>query len=76
MPLRRHSTAAVWTRDVSRAHAVARDIDAGTVHINGFGVGGGVEMPSGGFKSSGHGREKGFEAMLEFTQLKSVMLRF
>jgi aldehyde dehydrogenase (NAD+) len=66
---------AVWTKDVGRAHAVAHAIQAGTVHINGFGVGGGVEMPSGGFKQSGYGREKGFEAVLEFTQLKSVHVR-
>lgn len=66
---------AVWTRDVGRAHGVARQVDAGTVYINGFGVGGGVEMPSGGFRQSGYGREKGFEAILEFTQMKSVHVR-
>jgi acyl-CoA reductase-like NAD-dependent aldehyde dehydrogenase len=66
---------AIWTRDLARAHASARRMEAGTVYINGFGVGGGVEMPSGGFKKSGYGREKGFEAIREFTQLKSVQVR-
>ena len=66
---------AVWTTDVGRALGVARQIDAGTVHINSYGVGGDVEMPSGGFKHSGYGREKGFEAIGEFTQTKCVHVR-
>ncbi len=66
---------AIWTTDVGRALGVARRIDAGTVHINSYGVGGDVEMPSGGFKHSGYGREKGFEAIGEFTQTKCVHVR-
>jgi aldehyde dehydrogenase (NAD+) len=67
--------AAVWTRDVGRAHRLARDIAAGQVFVNGYGAGGGVELPFGGVKRSGHGREKGVEALLGYTQVKSVVVR-
>jgi aldehyde dehydrogenase (NAD+)/betaine-aldehyde dehydrogenase len=64
--------AAVWTRDVSRAHRVAGAVQAGQVYINGYGVAGGVEIPFGGMKRSGYGRGKGMEAMLSYTQVKNV----
>jgi aldehyde dehydrogenase (NAD+)/betaine-aldehyde dehydrogenase len=64
--------AAVWTRDVGRAHALARDLQAGQVFVNTYGAGGGVELPFGGRKLSGHGREKGFEGLLAFTRTKTV----
>ena len=67
--------AAVWTGDGSRALRVARRIRAGQVYINGFGAGGGIELPFGGMKKSGHGREKGLEALLEFSTLKTIILR-
>ncbi len=67
--------AAVWTRDVGRAHRMARDIRAGQIYVNTYGAGGGVELPFGGVKKSGHGREKGFEGLLGYTQLKSVVVR-
>ena len=68
-------TAAVWTRDIGRALRLARRIDSGQVFINNYGAGGGVELPFGGVKSSGYGREKGFEALLGFTTLKTVAIR-
>ncbi len=64
--------AAVWTRDGSRAMRLARRLRAGQVFLNNYGAGGGVELPFGGVGRSGHGREKGFEALLGFTRLKTV----
>jgi aldehyde dehydrogenase (NAD+) len=65
--------AGVWTRDGSRALRMAKRIRAGQVYINGFGAGGGIELPFGGVKKSGHGREKGFEALYEFSSLKTII---
>ncbi|MDQ6874207.1 MAG: aldehyde dehydrogenase family protein [Actinomycetota bacterium] len=67
--------AAVWTRDVSRAHRLAREIRAGQIYLNTYGAGGGVELPFGGMKKSGYGREKGYEAMVAYTQTKTVALK-
>lgn len=67
--------ASVWTRDGSRQMRVARKVKAGQVFINNYGAGGGIELPFGGYKASGHGREKGFEALYGFTQLKTIAMR-
>lgn len=67
--------AGVWTRDGSRALRVARRIRAGQVFVNCYGAGGGVEFPFGGMKQSGHGREKGFEALRHFTTLRTMVIR-
>jgi aldehyde dehydrogenase (NAD+) len=67
--------AAVWTRDVSKAHRLASQIRAGQVYVNTYGAGGGVELPFGGFKQSGYGREKGYEALLGYTQTKTVAVK-
>ncbi len=67
--------AGVWTRDGGRQLRMARRVKAGQVFINNYGAGGGVELPFGGVKSSGYGREKGFEALLGFTTLKTVAIR-
>jgi aldehyde dehydrogenase (NAD+) len=68
--------AGVWTRDGARQLRMARHLRCGQVFINNYGAGGGVELPFGGVKSSGHGREKGFEALLGFTALKTVAIRY
>ncbi len=67
--------AGVWTRDGGRQMRMARRVRAGQVFINNYGAAGGVELPFGGFKASGHGREKGFEALYAFTALKTVAIR-
>ncbi len=64
--------AGVWTCDGARQMRLARTIRAGQVFINNYGAGGGVELPFGGVGRSGHGREKGFEALYGFTTLKTV----
>ena len=67
--------AGVWTRDGGRQLRMARAIRSGQVFINNYGAGGGVELPFGGVKHSGYGREKGFEALYGFTVLKTVVLQ-
>ena len=67
--------AGIWTRDGSRMLRMAKRVKSGQVFINNYGAGGGVELPFGGVKSSGHGREKGFEALYGFTTLKTVAIR-
>ena len=67
--------AGVWTRDGARQFRIARRVRSGQVFINNYGAGGGVELPFGGVKSSGYGREKGFEALYGFTTLKTVAIR-
>ena len=68
--------AAVWTRDGGRQTRVARRMKCGQVYINCYGAGGGVELPFGGVKRSGHGREKGFMALEEFCTVKTVVQYF
>lgn len=64
--------AAVWTRDGARQMRLARALRAGQVFLNNYGAGGGVELPFGGTGLSGHGREKGIEALYGFSALKTV----
>ncbi|HSV46766.1 MAG TPA: aldehyde dehydrogenase family protein [Ramlibacter sp.] len=67
--------AGIWTRDGARQLRMARRVRSGQVFINNYGAGGGVELPFGGVKSSGYGREKGFEALYGFTTVKTVAIR-
>lgn len=64
--------AGVWTSNGARQMRLAHSIKAGQVFINNYGAGGGVELPFGGVGRSGHGREKGFEALYGFTTVKTV----
>jgi acyl-CoA reductase-like NAD-dependent aldehyde dehydrogenase len=67
--------ASVWTRDLARAKKVAREIEAGTVLINSlYGAGGWeIEVPMGGFKQSGIGREYGIEGLESYTETKTTI---
>jgi len=67
--------AGIWTRDGARQLRVAKRVKSGQVFINNYGAGGGVELPFGGVKSSGYGREKGFEALYGFTTVKTVAIK-
>ncbi len=63
--------AAVWTRDIKKAHYVARRLQAGTVWINTYNVYD-TAAPFGGYKQSGFGREMSMHALQHYTQVKSV----
>jgi aldehyde dehydrogenase (NAD+) len=67
--------AGIWTRDGARALRVGRQMKVGQVFVNCYGAGGGIELPFGGMKKSGFGREKGWEALYEFSTLRTLVLR-
>ncbi|MDJ0823126.1 MAG: aldehyde dehydrogenase family protein [Paracoccaceae bacterium] len=64
--------ASVWSRDGARQMRLAKALRSGQVFLNNYGAGGGAELPFGGTGKSGHGREKGFEALYGFSSLKTV----
>jgi acyl-CoA reductase-like NAD-dependent aldehyde dehydrogenase len=68
--------AGVWTRDINKALLLASRIKSGQIYVNTYGAGGGVELPFGGYKKSGYGREKGLEALASYTQVKNVCIRY
>ncbi len=68
--------AGIWTRDINKAMAIASRVNTGQVYINTYGAGGGVELPFGGYKKSGYGREKGLDSLASYTQIKNVCVRF
>jgi phenylacetaldehyde dehydrogenase len=65
--------AGVWTRDISKAHKLAKRIKAGTVHVNAYHVFS-AELPFGGYKQSGWGREMGEEVLNNYLETKSVIV--
>jgi len=65
--------AGIWTRDGARQTRMARKMQCGQVYLNCYGAGGGIELPFGGVKKSGHGREKGFLALEEVSVLKTIV---
>ena len=68
--------AGIWTRDINKAMALAARIRSGQVFVNTYGAGGGVELPFGGYKKSGYGREKSLEALASYTQVKNVCIKY
>ncbi len=66
--------ASVWSRDVNTAHAVARALRVGTVHVNQYDEDD-ITVPFGGYKQSGVGRDKSLHAFDKYTELKTTWLR-
>ncbi len=66
--------ASIWTQNVGKAHRLAADMQAGLVWINCHAIPD-MAVPFGGYKQSGWGRENGLEGLLEYTELKSVMVK-
>ena len=66
--------AGVWTRDINKAHGVARALRAGTVHINQYDEDD-ITVPFGGFKQSGVGRDKSLHAFDKYTEIKTTWIR-
>ena len=65
--------AAVWTENADRLHRVAKAVKAGQVFINCYGAGGGVELPLGGTKRSGYGRDKGLLLLEEMRTTQTLV---
>ncbi|MFC4025223.1 aldehyde dehydrogenase [Oceanobacillus longus] len=65
--------AGIWTENIKKAHRVANEIQAGTIWINTY-RSTAAQAPFGGFKSSGYGKERGEEALYEYTQVKNIMV--
>jgi 4-guanidinobutyraldehyde dehydrogenase/NAD-dependent aldehyde dehydrogenase len=65
--------ASVWTRDISTAHRVARELRAGSVWVNCY-DGGDMTVPFGGYKQSGIGRDKSLHALDKYTELKATWI--
>ena len=66
--------AGAWTRAINKAMAVVAH--QGRTGNHTYGAGGGVELPFGGYKKSGYGREKGLESLASYTQVKNVCVKF
>jgi gamma-glutamyl-gamma-aminobutyraldehyde dehydrogenase/4-guanidinobutyraldehyde dehydrogenase/NAD-dependent aldehyde dehydrogenase len=66
--------AGVWTRDLNKAHGVARALRAGTVHVNQYDEDD-ITVPFGGFKQSGVGRDKSLHAFDKYTECKTTWIR-
>lgn len=67
-------TGAVWCQNIDRALRTARGLDVGQAYVNGYAPGGGVELPFGGTRDSGYGREKGVEALREYSRMRTLFV--
>lgn len=63
--------AGIWTSDLGKTHRFARDVEAGMVYVNSY-MNGDMQLPFGGWKESGNGRDKCMDAILSYTQSKGV----
>ncbi|ALX47573.1 aldehyde dehydrogenase family protein [Lentibacillus amyloliquefaciens] len=68
--------ASVWGNNLKLIHHFTNEIEAGQVFVNGYGAGGGVALPFGGYKKSGFGREKGVEALQNYTTVKNIWINY
>ncbi len=68
--------AAIWTANGARQMRMVKQVRAGQIFVNSYGAGGGIELPFGGFKKSGHGREKGFDGLLHMSATKTVVFNY
>jgi aldehyde dehydrogenase (NAD+) len=66
--------AAVWTRDIKKAHAISNSVRAGTVWVNCYNILD-TRAPFGGFKQSGIGRELGEYGLQQYTEVKTVIVK-
>jgi aldehyde dehydrogenase (NAD+)/betaine-aldehyde dehydrogenase len=66
--------AGVWTANINTAQRLVREVVSGQIFVNSYGASGGVELPFGGFKESGYGREKGAEGLRGFVQIKTSVV--
>jgi len=66
--------AGLWTRDLGRAHRVARQLRAGRVWVNGW-DGGDMTAPFGGYKQSGNGRDKSLHAFDKYSEIKATWIQ-
>lgn len=66
--------AGVWTTNINTAQRMIREVISGQVFVNAYGASGGVELPFGGSKESGYGREKGAERLRGFVQVKTSVI--
>ncbi len=66
--------AAIWTRDINKAHRVARALRAGTIHVNSYDEDD-ITVPFGGYKQSGNGRDKSLHALEKYTELKTTWIK-
>lgn len=67
--------AGIWTQDGGHQLRLAKRIRSGQVFVNNYGAAGGIELPFGGVGRSGYGREKGFEGLKSYTQIKTIAIR-
>ena len=67
-------SSSVWTKDIDKALGFAKRIRAGQVNVNTFDVGTGAELPFGGYKTSGWGREKGLESLNSYLEIKNICI--